>query len=277
MAGFAIILALAMAAGTFAALHYRGRGGHARLIPSAELPPGIRDGAGTWVASQVATGDTVACDPVMCRVLQTDGMSSARLRVLWPGSGSVSGSAVIVATPALQAQLGARLESVYAPGVIARFGSGDQQIAIRAAAPGGAAAYRSDLAKDLSDRRLAGAELAGQAAAWLSGREKRQLVAGQVDARLIVLIADVEGKQPVRVSAFGDPSPGVAAAAAPLRSADLSVTTSSKRAVLAELAAEGAQDPRYRPAQADTVRFPSGETVLRIRFAAPSPLGLLSS
>ena len=137
MAGLVVVLALAVAAGSFAAFHHRGPAGPERLISSANLPPGIRNGAGTWVASQIATGDTVACDPVMCRVLQTDGMASARLRVLWPGSHDLSGCAVIVATPVLQAELGARLASVDAPAVIARFGAGDRQIDVRAVAPQG--------------------------------------------------------------------------------------------------------------------------------------------
>ena len=64
-------------------------------------------------------------------------MASARLRVLWPGSYDVSGCAVIVATPVLQAELGARLASVDAPAVIARFGSGDRQIAVRPWPPTG--------------------------------------------------------------------------------------------------------------------------------------------
>ena len=275
MAGLAVVLALAIAAGSFAALHHRGHAGPERLISSANLPPGIRNGAGTWVASQIATGDTVACDPVMCRVLQTDGMASARLRVLWPGSHDVSGCAVIVATPVLQAELGARLASVDAPAVIARFGSGDRQIDVRAVAPRGAAGYRSELDSDLTARRGAGAELAGQAGAQLSAGEKKQLAAGQVDARLIVVIADIEAKQPVRVTALGDPSPGVGPAAAPLRSADLIITSGAgQRSILAELGGV-ARDPRYRPARIDTVRFPGGETVLRVEFAAPSPLGLL--
>jgi len=275
MAGLAVVLALAIAAGSFAALHHRGYAGGERLISSANLPPGIRNGAGTWVASQIATGDTVACDPVMCRVLQMDGMASARLRVLWPGSHDVSGWAVIVATPVLQAELGARLASVDAPAVIARFGSGNRQIAVRAVAPHGAAGYRSELSSDLTARREAGAELAGQAGAQLSAGEKKQLAAGQVDARLIVVIADIEARQPVRVSALGDPSPGVGPVAAPLRSADLIITSGAgQRSILAELGGV-AQDPRYRPARIDTVRFPGGKTVLRIQFAAPSPLGLL--
>ncbi len=70
-------------------------------------------------------------------------------------------------------------------------------------------------------------------------------------------------------------SPGVGPAAAPLRSADLVVTSgAAQRSILAELGG-AARDPRYRPAQVDTVRFPGGKTVLRVQFAAPSPLGLL--
>ncbi len=53
------------------------------------------------------------------------------------------GSDLVVATPALRSQFGARLASVYAPVVIASFGSGAARIDIRAVAADGTAAYDS--------------------------------------------------------------------------------------------------------------------------------------
>ena len=206
-----IVVALAVGAGSFVALHHSGRSGHKALIPSAQIPLVIRNTAGAWVASQVAAGDVVACDPVMCQTLKAHGMTDSRLRVQWPGSDNLSGCRVVVATPALQGQLGAKLVSAYAPEIIARFGSGDRQIVVRAAAPHGAAAYRSDLASDLTERKAAGATFAyGPTSAELSAVEKKQLAAGQVDSRLMVLVADLETRRQVRVEAFGDASPGVA-------------------------------------------------------------------
>ena len=224
-----IVVALAVGVGSFVALHHSGRSGHKALIPSAQIPLVIRNTAGAWVASQVAASDTVACDPVMCQALKAHGMAASRLRVQWPGSDNLSGSAIVVATPVLQGQLGSKLDSAYAPGIIARFGSGDRQIVIRAAAPHGAAVYRSALASDLTERKAAGATFAyyGPASAELSTVEKKQLAGGRVDSRLIVLIADLETRHLVRVEAFGDASPGVTETTAPLRSADLVITSNA--------------------------------------------------
>ena len=279
MIGLLVILAvLAVGVGAFAALHHSGPSGDKALIPSAQIPLVIRNTAGAWVASQVAASDTVACDPVMCQTLKAHGVAGSRLRVQWPGSGNLSGCRVVVATPALQNQLGAKLGSTYAPAIIARFGSGDRQIVVRAAASGGAAAYRSDLVTDLAERQAAGASFAsGLTSAVLSAVEKKELAAGQVDARLMILIADLETRRQVRVQSFGDASPGVSETAAPLRSADLVITSNAiARSLRATLDRVVRRWPKYRPAHVATLRLATGGLGLRIEFAAPSPLGFLS-
>ena len=86
-----IVVALAVGAGSFVALHHSGRSGHKALLPSAQIPLAIRNTAGAWVASQVAASDVVACDPVMCQALKAHGMAAGRLRVQWPGSDDLSG------------------------------------------------------------------------------------------------------------------------------------------------------------------------------------------
>ncbi len=74
MAGLlVIVVALAVGAGSFAALHHSGHSGHKALVPSAQIPLAIRNTAGVWVASQIAGGDIVACDPVMCQTLKAHG------------------------------------------------------------------------------------------------------------------------------------------------------------------------------------------------------------
>jgi hypothetical protein len=205
-------------------------------------------------------------------------MVASRLRVQWPGSGNLSGCDIVVATPVLQSQLGSKLDSVYAPGIIARFGSGDRQIVIRAAAPHGAAVYRSAFATDLTERKAAGATFAynGRASAELSTVEKKQLAGGRIDSRLMVLVADLETRHLVRVEAFGDASPGVTETTAPLRSADLAITSNAvKQSLLTEIKEEAKHWPQYRPAHVHTLPLPTGQMTLRIEFAAPGPLLLL--
>ena len=86
MVGLLAIVLIAMGAGAFAFVHYSQRPVANAAISSADLPLTTRNSAAAWVAGQVAAADLVACDPVMCRALETHGMAAARLRLLWPGS-----------------------------------------------------------------------------------------------------------------------------------------------------------------------------------------------
>lgn len=274
VAGLLAVVLVAMGAGAFIFVHY----GHGRVqnavVSSADLPLTTRNNAAAWVAGQVAAGDVVACDPVMCHALETHGMAAARVQLLWPGSENLGGAAVVVATPAVQSHLGARLDTVDAPGIIARFGSRSRQIVIRVMAPHGAAAYQSALAADLSERESSGQALVNQSSIHWSAAEKAQLAAGQVDVRLMVAIADLAANHPVQVMAFGDGSPG--APSAPLRSAELAYSGSAaKKALLGGLTAVAAVSPVYRASHITAVRLRTGQTVLQIEFSAPSPLGLL--
>jgi hypothetical protein len=274
VAGLLAIVLLAMGAGAFMFVHYGHRPVASAAISSADLPLSTRNSAAAWVAGQVAAGDVVACDPVMCHALETHGMTAARLQVLWPGSDNLAGAAVVVATPAVQGHLGARLDTVDAPGVIARFGRGNRQIVLRVTAPDGAAAYQSALATDLSERRSSGQVLVSKSFIQWSAAEKRQLAAGQVDVRLMVAIVDLAANHPVQVVAFGDGSPGVPSA--PLRSAELAYSGSQARKALVDgLAAVATGSPVYRAAHIATVRLRTGQTVLQVEYSAPSPLGLL--
>jgi hypothetical protein len=263
-----------MGAGAYAFLHYGSRPQTSVAISSADLPLTTRSSAAAWVAGQVAAADVVACDPVMCRALETHGMRATRLRVLWPGSANLAGTAVVVATPAVQSHLGTRLDTVQAPGIMARFGSGNRQIVIRAMAPHGAAAYRSALAADLSERKSSGQVLVSKSSIHWSAAEKQQLAAGRVDVRLMVAIVDLAANHPVQVVAFGDGGPG--APGAPLRSAELAYSgRAAKQALLNGLAAVATTSPVYRASHITAVRLHTGQTVLQVEFSAPSPLGLL--
>jgi hypothetical protein len=275
VAGLLAVVLIAMGAGAFLFVHYSHRPVASAAISSADLPLTTRNSAAAWVAGQVAVGDKVACDPVMCRALEKDGVASARFRVLWPaGADSLAGVTVVVATPAVQSHLGARLDAVDAPGIIARFGSGRRQIVIRVMAPHGAALYKSALAADLSERKSSGQVLASSPSIHWSAAEQKQLAAGKVDVRLMVAIADLAASHPVQVLAFGDGGPG--APNAPLRSAELAYSgTTAKNALLDGLATIAISGPEYQALHTTTVRLRTGQTALLVEFSAPSPLGLL--
>ncbi len=215
----------------------------------------------------------------MCLALKAHKIPQGRLLELGTRAADPLGSDVIVATAAVRNEFGRRLSSVYAPTVIATFGSGSLRISVRAIAPDGAAAYRAALAKDLLDRKASGAQLLQSPLILASAEARKQLAAGQVDLRLLYTIADmaaqppVDAQHPVDIVAFGDSAPG-ASAGIPLRSADLTerngaARSSRVRSMLAHLRALGG--PPYPYGRATIVRLAGGRTVLRIEFAAAEP------
>ena len=241
----------------------------AGTLPSAATATRVQ--TATWVSSQVSRSDIVACDPAMCAVLQNHGVPPGNLLALRPGSADPLGSDVVVATPAIQAQFGARLAGVYAPQVLASFGTGAQRIEVRTVAPDGAAAFTRALAADLAARQAAGRQLIRNPRLTVSGVARSQLRDGRVDSRLLVILAAMAASQPVRIGPFGSAGPG-AGAGTPLRSVQV---TADRAGLAGMLAFAQAQRVPYRPAHAAITGSPGG-SVLTIEFAAPSPAGLLS-
>jgi hypothetical protein len=135
----------------------------------------------------------------MCAALQASGIPAGRLLVLGTAAADPLGSDVVVATVALRTQFGARLESVYAPVVIASFGSGPGRIDVRAVAPDGAAAYRAALAADRRARIVAGSQLLRNRRIWAAADIRAALSAGGVDPRLLAMFAALAAEQPLRI------------------------------------------------------------------------------
>jgi hypothetical protein len=213
----------------------------------------------------------------MCRALEARGIAARDLVEVRHGTAGLLRSEVIVATPTVRSEFGGRLDSVFAPGVIASFGSGSARIDIRAVARRGAAAYWSALSADMQDREALGAALLSSNRILVSKLARKQISAEQVDSRLLVTIADMAALHPVSIVAFGDSAPG-ASAGSPLRSAELAKAiglpnlsnSAYMRSMLAFL--RGTSD-RYPPAHVERTQLRTGPA-LRIEYAAPSPLGL---
>jgi hypothetical protein len=233
----------------------------------------VRSQAAAWIAGQVGSDETIACDPFMCTALGAHGVASSRLLSLQPSASGAPGADVIVASPSAHARL-----SEDAPMLLASFGSGASLIEVRAISPGGAAAYQATLRSDLADRRSAGAQLMHSRRIEVSAQGAGQLEAGEVDSRLLVMLAVLASQHSWRVITFGDASPGVPSTEAPYRQVIIADADGRGRAVslAAALAVVRAQQVPYQPAQVTTVRLADGQTGLRIGFAAPSPLGLLT-
>ena len=270
--------------------------GSAATDPLAGRSAAVRGQAAAWVARQGSGDAIVSCDPAMCAALQAHGIPPGNLLVLRPSSADPLGSDLVMATPAVRNQFGSRLAGVYAPVIIASFGTGDMRIDVRAVAPDGAAAYRAALAADLAARRAAGSELLHNPRLGLAPAARSDLAAGQVDSRLLLMLAAVVNIEPVRVTAFTDSGPR-AAHGVPLRAADLAVpaqagsangtaTGSANSATPGAVHGPGsalqrvltfvrAQRPPYRPARAAIVRGRTGPPLISVEFGAPSLAGLL--
>jgi hypothetical protein len=274
-------LVLAAAAGAFVLGRTGSSAAHAGAGAPAAQPAvlrqasAIRSRAAAWVARQVSRDAIVACDPDMCPALLAQRIAPGNLLELRSTSSDPLGSDVLVATAAVRSQFGARLASVYAPAVLASFGSGRLRIDVRAVAPDGAAAYRARLALDRTARREAGRQLLGNPHVRVSAAARSELQAGQVDSRLLTTLAGLAAEQPVQVDAFADSGPG-ASAGVPLRSAVMTVADRADPAAVADmLTFVRAQRPPYLPARSLIEPGGAGTSVLSIQFAAPSPAGLL--
>ena len=238
-----------------------------------------RSQAVAWVADQVDRNDIVACDAVMCAALAAGGFPAGNLMVLSPTSPVPFGSDVLVATADIRSHFGSQLSTADAPEVIAAFGTGTARIDIRAVAQDGTAAFRIQFRADQAARRSSGAELLRNKGIAVSALARRQLAAGQVDPRLMSTIVFLAAQQPVDIVGFGSSAPG-AGPGVPLRFADLAETDARARLtgpayLQSMLALLSSQQLVYAPMSTATVRLPGGQDVIRIQFAAPTPLGLL--
>ena len=72
-----------------------------------------------------------------------------------------------------------RLDSVYAPSVIAGFGSGADQVSVDVTAPHGAAAYLAALRQDVPTRKAAGAQLMANKRIEMTAQARTQLATGE--------------------------------------------------------------------------------------------------
>jgi hypothetical protein len=279
-----VAVVIALAAGGLAGFLSRPHAGHSGHGSAALRSAGSRplsaasQLAAVWVAQQVAHSTIVACDPLMCSALEAQGVPAANLLVLRADATSPLGAQVVVVTPAVRNQFGSRVESVYAPSVIAGFGSGPGQVSVQVVAQNGPTAYLTALRQDAADRKTAGAQLLANKHIQASAEARAQLAAGAVDSRLLIMLPALAAVHPIQVLAFGDPAPG-AGPGVPLCSADLS--GSGRAASMSDVSYL-----RWLTSFVGTQLVPfagnmsvlqeAGQPIVRVVFAQPSPLGLLS-
>ena len=244
-------------------------GGNAGAPGTSSLSA-ARSQAAAWIAAQVSGNAIIACYPDMCAALQAQGVAAGRLMPLQDSAASPLGASVMVTSPLVRSQL----DDEYAPALMASFGSGGARIEVRAAEPGGAAAYQAALRADLASRRSAGAQLLRNWRIHFTAPDAAQLRAGEVDSRLLATLAALASQYTFRVTSFSDASPG-----ARVLFREVTITSEARNGAAdlgAALAIVRAQAPPYLPAHA-VVQTAGGQPALSIEFAAPSPLGLLAA
>jgi hypothetical protein len=272
------LMAMALGAGVTLAFTQREHGHTAAQSPGApqganalQAAAADRQQAASWIAREVAANIVVACDAEMCGELQKSGFAAARLMELQPSAPDPLGAQLVVATPVIRNQFGTRLVTVYAPLVIASFGSGPEQVVVRFIAPDGSAAFEAQLATDRKNRVAAGQQLLTNKHVQASPAAKNALLAGQVDPRLLVTLGTLADLMPLHLVAFDDPSPG-ASSEVPLRGAELGAAASA--GLPAMVAFLSAQQNQYAPAVARITQTTNGKSVVTVRYDAPGPMGL---
>jgi hypothetical protein len=239
----------------------------------------VLDQAAAWVAGHVGHNILVACDALTCAALAQHGFPAADLTVLQSTAPDPYGTQVVVATASVRSQFGAQLASVFAPEVLASFGTGAGRIDIRVIAPDGPVTFRAALAADVLARKSAGAQLLTRPTVTATAGARRALVAGDVDPRLLTVLAFVASQQPIAIVSFGGAAPG-ASRGVPLRVADLASAdpAAGKGSAAYEhslLTLLHSEVDLYAPTDIAMVRLAGGQRAVQITFAAPSPLGLL--
>ena len=272
------LVAMALGAGVTLAFTQRDHGdvaarsgGVSQGANALQVAAADRQHAASWIVREVAPNIVVACDSQMCNELQKNSFAAARLMELQPSAPDPLGAQLVVATPVIRNQFGTRLATVYAPLVIASFGSGPERVDVRYIAPDGSAAFESQLATQLRSRIAAGRQLLTNKRVQATPAAAKALLAGQVDPRLLVTLSTLAALMPLHLVAFDDPSPG-ASSEVPLRGAELGAATSA--ALPAMVTFFNAQQNQYAPAVARMTQTASGQSVVTVRYDAPGPMGL---
>ncbi len=222
--------------------------------------------AAAWIAQQVGPDVSVSCDPAMCGEVQRNGFPAAKLTTVPPAADGPLGAGVVVATPVIRSQFGARLAAAYAPLVLASFGSGAERVDIRVVAPDGAAALKSQLAAAHTQLIAEGVQLLRNMNIEAGPAVRAPLLAGQVDARLLVTLSALAAEMPLRLVSFDNASPG-ASTVVQLRGAEIGAASPARLSTV--LAFLRAQRAPYLPAAAAIARGASGQPVVTVRYDAP--------
>ncbi|WP_030453041.1 hypothetical protein [Herbidospora cretacea] len=241
-------------------------------VPRIDAAARDREQAAEWVARQVS--GIIGCDAPVCALLAGHDVEPSRLLPL-RGQEEVLNADVVVVTPALAELFGPGLEPVTAPEPLATVGD----VRVVQVTPQGVGTFAKALERDKRDRREAGRELLANPRLAATPAATRQLAGGEVDARILVSLAALAASHRLYVRGFEDG--GHDPRKVPYRTVEISSvdgTEPTEASVSGIVRFLEAQESRFHPIEAKIARpVDAVSTILRIRYAAPSPTGSLSS
>jgi hypothetical protein len=267
---------------------------------SLGIAAAARNRAAAWIVRWVSSSAVVACDPLMCSVLQAHGLPSERLTVLTSSSLDPVGSDVVVETALTRGMFGENRAAVYAPAVLASFGHGKAAIKIRVTSKvGSTKQYERLLSANEQLRRQAGYALLGNSQIAESEAAEGQLANGQVDARILATLPLLAQTCPLTILRFGHAAPG-SSPGMPLLSIDVAATDSTgnnalsarnarivargplvgiegPRALVRMMAVLDAQRQPLRAARFSERTTRTGKAFLHVVYTAPTPIPLPGS
>ena len=286
------VIALTLAAAAVAGITFLAVPSVVRILgpqsdASLRAAVAIRDEAAAWVAQWISRGSFVACDPAMCADLHAHGMPSWQLTTLTSDAIDPMTSDVVVATPVVRTYFGRRLARVYAPGLLATFGSHGSRVEVRAVVKTGATArYRRQMQANVAARKSVGRALLRNRRISESEHVARLLAAGRADLRILMSLSVLATKMRITILAIGGAAPG-AGRGMPLLSADITAGdlpagNSAVSAAYARVETPSllrwvlnvclAQIPPLNPARCQELSSPGGMSFVRFTYAAPTPL-----
>ncbi len=252
----------------------------AKAIAGLSTAAIIRGQAARWVATEIAKSVIIACDDVMCTSLFNEGIAASNLLVLSPTAPDPLGADVVIGTQVLRSQFGRRLATEYAPSIIASFGVGKSRVEVRVVAPDGAASYEIAASRDLTARQRNGSTLLRNTKVAFVPSARPDLIAGLVDSRLFVMLPVLAAQHPIQVLGFFDRAPrsaqGIPLTGVQLAGSNPASGLSGRNYLRWLLGFFAGQRALFRPVSVTTAVL-RGHEVVSVRFARPSPIGLLNS
>ncbi len=237
-----------------------------------------------WVAANIGFDDHVVVDAAIGDDLLGRGISYERM-VPIEATGPTPDSLTswrqydyLVSSPALRSRLGelpSVQDAIDSSVPVAAFGQDDQRVEIRRILPGGtdSVAQRESEAQDL--RLRAGGSLALNPNLTASADAVDALNAGQVDERLLNVIATLVVQHHLQIGAFpvvdGEDGIGAPRRIVEIDGIDFRTIAAGTPAVASLEAFLDSQLASYRPVDVAVETHPSGSTSLRITYAVADP------